>query len=75
MAISPRYPYLEVRFRIRSYEETVLAYIDTGFDGYVIIPSDYRRRLGAGDHVSRWELGDGSLVVAKAISAAVFAYL
>ena len=56
MVLSPRYPYLEVWFRVRSYEETVLAYIDTGFDGYLLIPFAYRRQLGAGDHISRWEL-------------------
>lgn len=65
MITSPRYPYLEIWVRVRSYEEVVLAYIDTGFDGYVILPSRYAKRLGACDYVSRWELGDGSLALAE----------
>lgn len=30
MVVSSRYPYLEIWFRVRSHEETVSAYIDTG---------------------------------------------
>jgi predicted aspartyl protease len=65
LIISLHYPYLEIWFRVRSYEEQISAYIDTGFDGYLILPSVYRRRLGPGDYLSRWELGDGSLAAAE----------
>ncbi len=50
---------------MRSHEETISAYIDTGFDGYLIIPASYTRQLKKGDYLSRWELGDGSLAVAE----------
>jgi hypothetical protein len=30
-----------------------------------MVPANYRRRLGLGDHLSRWELGDGSLVLSE----------
>lgn len=40
------------------------AYLDTGFDGYLIIPSSLASNLGPGDYVTRWEMGDGSLAEA-----------
>lgn len=61
MVTSRDYPYLKVRVTLRSYRSEVLAYIDTGFDGYLIMLVDLTRKLGNPDYISRWELGDGSL--------------
>ena len=61
MVSSQDYPYLKVRLALRSYQTEVLAYIDTGFDGYLIAPVDVTQVLGKPDYISRWELGDGSL--------------
>ena len=62
MLVSNRYPYLEITFRIKQVTEKKWAYIDTGFDGYLIIPSKHSLILGDADYVGRWELGDSSLV-------------
>lgn len=63
MATSPHYPYLHIHYSVRDQAETVWAYIDTGFDGYLIIPDQLVEHLGSGDHLARWELGDGSLAI------------
>ena len=61
MVSSQDYPYLKVYLALRSYQTEVLAYIDTGFDGYLIMPVGLTQELGKPDYISRWELGDGSL--------------
>lgn len=47
---------------MRRHTATVWAYIDTGFDGYLIVPEHLGDEFGEGDYLARWELGDGSLV-------------
>jgi predicted aspartyl protease len=42
----------------------ILAYVDTGFDGYLIIPATQTSLLGAPQFSAPWELGDGSVVQA-----------
>ncbi|MBI3988866.1 MAG: hypothetical protein HY347_04535 [candidate division NC10 bacterium] len=64
MPTSHRFPYLDIRWRIRGFEQQVFAYIDTGFDGFLIIPTEFATQLGDADVVSTWELGDGSLIEA-----------
>ncbi len=61
MIVSGSFPYLEVAFAVRGFEGKHLAYLDTGFDGFLIIPSGLASSLGDPDFVSRWELGDNSL--------------
>lgn len=61
MVVSNFFPYLEVAFEVRGFERKELAYLDTGFDGFLIIPSRLASSLGDPDFVSRWELGDNSL--------------
>jgi hypothetical protein len=51
-----------VRLILRSYQTEVPVYIDTGFDGYLIVPVNLTQELGEPDYISRWELGDGSLI-------------
>jgi predicted aspartyl protease len=63
--ISTRYPYLEVEVSIRDHRMRDWAYVDTGFDGFLIVPEKYRDTLGTGDYVSQWELGDSSMAYAE----------
>ena len=42
--VTPVYPYVEVEFAVGVFRSpTVLAYVDTGFDGYLIIPANKHR--------------------------------
>lgn len=61
MFISTRFPYLEVQFQVRSFQMCDWAYLDTGFDGFLVVPEIFGSLLGAPDLVSNWELGDGTL--------------
>ncbi len=61
MVISQRFPYVEIRFKVRDLEKQVFAYIDTGFDGFLIVPAELSKSFGKADLVSVWELGDSSL--------------
>lgn len=61
MVTSQRFPYLEVQFSARSIQARDFAYLDTGFDGFLIAPQALAATLGKPDLVSTWELGDGSL--------------
>ena len=61
--VTPAYPYVEVEFSVGTYRsQAVLAYVDTGFDGYLIIPSNQAPLLGPPQYSAPWELGDGSVV-------------
>ena len=60
---STNYPFLPVIFRIGETEQSGLAFVDTGFDGYLIIPEGFEDELGQGDYLSKWELADGSVSV------------
>ena len=40
------------------------AYLDTGFDGFLIVPEATASSLGDPDLASTWELGDGSVTQA-----------
>ena len=71
MVISEDYPYLEVQFAVRDYKTQVRAYIDTGFDGYLIVPLSLATKLGREDYATQWELGDGSLIEAKEYFGAI----
>jgi predicted aspartyl protease len=57
---------VEVEFAVGAFRSpTVLAYVDTGFDGYLIIPSTQTSFLGPPQFFAPWELGDGSVVQAQ----------
>ena len=63
--VTPTYPYVEVEFTVGAFRSpTVLAYVDTGFDGYLIIPAT-KHRFCAPQFSAPWELGDGSVVQAQ----------
>jgi predicted aspartyl protease len=65
MIVSEDYPYVQVQLSVREQQLEAQAYVDTGFDGHVIVPAGYGLVLGLGDYVSRWRLGDGSEVEAE----------
>lgn len=69
---SSRYPYVQIQFAIRGHRDIVFAYIDTGFDGYLIIPSQLAVSLGPPDYVSRWTLGDSTTVAARDYRGSLF---
>lgn len=71
MLASEDYPYLEVQVVVRDYKAQVRAYLDTGFDGYLVIPLSLATNLGTEDYVTQWELGDGSLIEAKEYFGAI----
>ena len=64
MIESRQYPFLPVMFEARRIHQDVLAFVDTGFDGFLILPEAYLPQLGAPDFVGRWSLADGSVVEA-----------
>jgi len=56
--VTPTYPYVEVEFAVGAFRSpTVLAYVDTGFDGYLIIPATQTSLLGPPQFFAPWELG------------------
>jgi len=64
--VTPAYPYVEIEFSVGAYRsQTFLAFVDTGFDGYLIVPSNQSSLLGAPQFSAPWELGDGSIVEAQ----------
>jgi len=64
--VTPAYPYLEVQFTVGTFRSpTILAYVDTGFDGYLIIPASQAELLGPPQFSAPWELGDGLVVQAQ----------
>jgi hypothetical protein len=34
LVVSDRFPYVEVQFEVRYFQEQAFAYLDTGFDGF-----------------------------------------
>ena len=45
--VTPAYPYVEVEFAVVAFRSSIiLAYVDTGFDGYLIIPAKQTSLLG-----------------------------
>jgi predicted aspartyl protease len=50
---------------VRGLRKKEWAYLDTGYDGYLVIPASAISEFGPHDYLSRWELGDGNLVIAQ----------
>ena len=65
LIVSDRYPYLHIRVSIRAHVLELWGFVDTGFDGYLVVPVTHAEELGAEDYEARWELADGSLVEAS----------
>jgi predicted aspartyl protease len=64
--VTPAYPYVEVTFVVGTFRSPpILAYVDSGFDGYLLVPATQATLLGPPQLSTRWELGDGSVVQAQ----------
>jgi|Deesub1362B_J571_1020462.scaffolds.fasta_scaffold10007_2 predicted aspartyl protease len=64
MLISRRYPYLPFRCQVGEWSFDDWAYVDTGFDGGLIVPESEAPMLGIPLKPTLVELGDGSLILA-----------
>lgn len=70
--VTPSYPYVEIEFAVGAFRsQTFLANVDTGFDGYLIIPATQASLLGPPQFSAPWELGDGSVVQAEEYRGAI----
>ncbi len=64
MVESRDYPFLPITFSVRNVRENIPAFVDTGFDGFLVLPDTYLPRLGLPDLAGSWTLADGSTVAA-----------
>ncbi len=64
MIVSQNYPYLNIRCRVGPYRFQDSAYVDTGFDGSLIIPEAEAKGLALPFHLVVVELGDGTPTLA-----------
>ncbi|MCL0090589.1 hypothetical protein M1O13_01105 [Dehalococcoidia bacterium] len=64
MVVSHTYPYLKVRCQVRVVKVEELTYVDTGYDGGLVIPSQHLNELGSPDEHTIIELGDGTRITA-----------
>ncbi|MFN4180604.1 MAG: hypothetical protein ACK4I8_09855 [Armatimonadota bacterium] len=62
--VSERFPFAEVEWEVREQRSIALAFIDTGFDGFLMLPTNWMRQLGTPDRIDWWQLADGSFVAA-----------
>lgn len=66
--VSNVYPYLRILVQVRSWQHETLAFIDTGFDGALAVPSSVVELLGRPDTSTDWEQADGSAAEAPTYS-------
>lgn len=71
MIESREYPFLPVTLEVRNFRESVPAFVDTGLDGFLILPDRYLAQLGPPDFVGRWTLADGSTIEAAEFRGAL----
>lgn len=69
--VSARFPYLPLTLRVRRYTTTVLALLDTDFDGDVVLPLDLLPPGLAPDAYFRWMLADGTRIQAPTYDGTV----
>jgi len=60
MLVSSDYPYIQVRVTIGKYRLSYRALLDTGFDGYLVLPESLESQLGAPQFRVKTVLADGS---------------
>jgi predicted aspartyl protease len=72
---SARFPYIPIRIAIAGNPNPgtieVDAFVDTGFDGDVVLPESFILELGEPRTTARWRMADGSLVVTGSYAANV----
>ena len=64
MLISDRFPYVEIEVSIGTWSFVESAYIDTGFEGGLLIPSYLKDEVLAGYVLTPLEVADGAVVLA-----------
>jgi predicted aspartyl protease len=62
--VSHNYPYLDISYWIGGQKLQGSAYVDTGFDGCLVVPEAEAKELMVPFHLTVVELGDGSLRLA-----------
>ncbi|MFN3420542.1 MAG: hypothetical protein ACK40X_02285 [Armatimonadota bacterium] len=62
--VSERFPFAEVEWEVRGQRSNALAFLDMGFDGFLMLPTNWMGRLGTPDRMDWWQLADGSFVAA-----------
>jgi len=71
MLISHRYPYLPFRCQVKGLTFDAWAYVDTGFDGGLIVPESEAPKLGIPLKLTLVELSDGSHLFAPEFEGAI----
>ncbi len=61
MVESREYPFLPVTLEVRNFHESVPAFVDTGFYGFLVLPDRYLPQLGPPDFVGRGRPRDCTL--------------
>ncbi len=51
--VSERFPFVEVEWEVRGQHGSALAFLDTGFNGFLILPADWLGQFGAPDALDR----------------------
>jgi predicted aspartyl protease len=64
MLVSERYPYLEIVFAIGTGTFVESAYLDTGFEGGLLIPAYLQDEILGASVLSPLEIADGEIVYA-----------
>ena len=69
------FPYVQIRLRIVGQQTDIEveedAFLDTGFDGHVILPLSMLAQLGVPELTRNWTLADGSLAVSYSYSGVI----
>ena len=71
MLVSSEYPYLQVRVTVGKYRLSYRALLDTGFDGYLVLPERLESQLGAPEFRVKTVLADGRESMRPQFRAAV----
>ncbi len=69
--VSDQFPFVEVAWEVRGQSGIALAFLDTGFDGFLMLPANWLGQLGTPDAFDWWQLADGSYIVAPAYEGTV----
>jgi predicted aspartyl protease len=64
--VSTHFPYLPIRLTVRAQTVAIEAFLDTGFDGDIVVPQGVLIDVGTPHNYVRWLLADGSPVQAPA---------
>jgi predicted aspartyl protease len=74
-ADSLQFPYVQIRLRIAGQQAEIEieenAFLDTGFDGQVILPLSMLAQLGAPELTRHWTLADGSPAISYSYSGVI----